>query len=65
MQEDKKCPFGFDEPKHTKSGSRNNSTWWPNQLNLKILHQNSSLTNPMVDDFDYAKEFESLNYKEL
>ena len=65
MQEDKKCPFGFDEPKHTKSGSRNNSTWWPNQLNLKILHQNSSLTNPMADDFDYAKEFESLNYKEL
>ena len=65
MQEDKKCPFGFDEPKHTKSGSRNNSTWWPNQLNLKILHQNSSLTNPMEDDFDYAKEFESLDYKEL
>ena len=65
MQEDKKCPFGFDEPKHTKSGSRNNSTWWPNQLNLKILHQNSSLTNPMEDDFDYAKEFKSLDYKEL
>ena len=65
MQEDKKCPFGFDEPKHTKSGSRNNSTWWPNQLNLKILHQNSSLTNPMDNDFDYAKEFESLDYKEL
>ena len=65
MQEDKKCPFGFDEPKHTKSGSRNNSTWWPNQLNLKILHQNSSLTNPMDNDFNYAKEFESLDYKEL
>ena len=69
MQEDSngkgKCPYGFDKPKHTKAGSRNNSTWWPNQLNLKILHQNSSLTNPMNDDFDYAKEFKSLNLNEL
>ena len=60
-----KCPYGFDKPKHTKAGSRNNSTWWPNQLNLKILHQNSSLTNPMNDDFDYAKEFKSLDLNEL
>ena len=69
MQEDSngkgKCPYGFDKPKHTKAGSRNNSTWWPNQLNLKILHQNSSLTNPMNDDFDYAKEFKSLDLYEL
>ena len=69
MQEDSnekgKCPYGFDKPKHTKAGSRNNSTWWPNQLNLKILHQNSSLTNPMDDDFDYAKEFKSLDLNEL
>ena len=63
--EKKSCPFGFDKPKHTKAGSRNNSTWWPNQLNLKILHQNSSLTNPMYEDFDYAKEFKSLDLKEL
>ena len=60
-----KCPYGFDKPKHTKAGSRNNSKWWPNQLNLKILHQNSSLTNPMNDDFDYAKEFKSLDLNEL
>ena len=69
MQEDSngkgKCPYGFDKPKHTKAGSRNNSKWWPNQLNLKILHQNSSLTNPMNDDFDYAKEFKSLDLNEL
>ena len=69
MQEDSngkgKCPYGFDKPKRTKAGSRNNSTWWPNQLNLKILHQNSSLTNPMNDDFDYAKEFKSLDLNEL
>lgn len=38
-----------------------NRDWWPNQLNLKILHQNSKLTDPMGDDFDYAKEFESLD----
>ena len=69
MQEDSnrigKCPYGFDKPKHTKSGTRNNSTWWPNQLNLKILHQNSSLANPMNEDFDYSKEFKSLDLKEL
>ena len=64
MQETK-CPFGFDKPKHTKAGSRNNSSWWPDQLNLKILHQNSSITNPMDDNFDYAKEFKSLDLEEL
>ena len=41
--------------------ARTNRDWWPNQLNLKILHQNSSLTNPMGEGFDYAKEFESLD----
>lgn len=63
--ENNKCPFGFDNPKHTKAGSLNNSSWWPNQLNLKILHQNSSLTNPMDDGFDYSKEFKSLDLSEL
>ena len=32
-----KCPYGFDNPKHTKTGSFNNSNWWPNQLNLKFF----------------------------
>ena len=62
---DQKCPFGFDNPKHTKAGSLNNASWWPNQLNLKILHQNSSLTNPMDDEYDYSKEFNSLDLNEL
>tara|TARA_A100001035_G_scaffold148467_1_gene116672 strand:- start:3555 stop:5741 length:2187 start_codon:yes stop_codon:yes gene_type:complete len=62
---EKKCPYGFDNPKHTKAGSFNNSNWWPNQLNLKILHQNSSLTNPMGEKFDYSKEFNSLNFNDL
>ena len=38
-----------------------NSDWWPNQLNLAVLHQNSSLPNPMPEDFDYAEEFKSLD----
>tara|TARA_B100001142_G_scaffold329976_2_gene395413 strand:- start:5604 stop:7796 length:2193 start_codon:yes stop_codon:yes gene_type:complete len=60
-----KCPYGFDNPKHTKAGSHNNSTWWPNQLNLKILHQNSILTNPMDIEFNYSEEFLSLNLNDL
>ena len=39
-----------------------NRDWWPNQLNLKILHQNSSRSNPMGEDFNYAKEFKSLEF---
>jgi len=42
-----------------------NSDWWPNQLNLSILRQNSELTNPLGTDFDYAKEFSSLDYNAL
>ncbi len=45
----------------TKFGSMSNRNWWPNQLNLKILHQNSPLSDPMDKDFDYAKEFKSLD----
>lgn len=42
-----------------------NSDWWPNQLNLSILRQNSALSNPMEEDFDYIKEFNSLDYYDL
>ncbi len=52
-----KCPVA-----HTAVvGTRSNRDWWPNQLNLKILHQNSPLTDPMGSEFDYADEFESLD----
>ncbi len=47
--------------RHTAQGSLSNATWWPNQLNLKILHQNSSLSDPMDKDFNYAKEFNALD----
>jgi len=46
---------------HTNLGVRSNRDWWPNQLNLRMLHQNSSLSNPMDPDFDYAKAFEKLD----
>ncbi|MBU0983230.1 MAG: catalase/peroxidase HPI [candidate division Zixibacteria bacterium] len=49
--------------RHTAAGSMSNADWWPEQLNLKILHQNSPLSDPMGEDFNYAKEFKSLNLK--
>ncbi|HUW04232.1 MAG TPA: catalase/peroxidase HPI [Acidimicrobiales bacterium] len=50
---------------NTAVGSTANEHWWPNQLNLKMLHQNSPASNPMDDDFDYAEEFKSLDYAAL
>ena len=47
----------------TNVGMRSNSDWWPNQLNLRILRQNSSLSNPMGEAFNYAKEFRKLDFK--
>jgi len=46
---------------HTTAGAKGNGDWWPNQLNLAILHQHSSLSNPMGERFDYAKEFKTLD----
>jgi catalase-peroxidase len=57
-----KCPV-MHSPRSVSV--RSNSDWWPNQLNLKMLHQNSSLSNPFGKGFDYAKAFKSLDYKAL
>jgi catalase-peroxidase len=57
-----KCPVMHGT---TNVGMRSNSDWWPNQLNLKMLHQNSTLSNPMDAAFNYAKEFKKLDYKAL
>jgi catalase-peroxidase len=46
---------------HSAAGSTANANWWPDQLNLKILHQHSPLSDPMSRNFNYAKEFKSLN----
>src|SRR5271170_1914849 len=47
--------------KHTAAGAATNAYWWPNQLNLKVLHQHSSLSDPMDKEFNYAEEFKSLD----
>jgi catalase-peroxidase len=59
-----KCPVTGATSKG-KMGGTKNSDWWPNQLNLKILQQNSEKINPMDGGFDYAKEFSLLDYKAL
>jgi len=56
-----KCPVTGASQRHTAAGTMSNSDWWPDQLNLKILHQNSSLSNPMDKEFNYAEEFKSLD----
>ncbi|MCX7671868.1 MAG: catalase/peroxidase HPI, partial [Anaerolineae bacterium] len=63
MSEEKKCPVTGSV--HTVGRGTTNKDWWPNQLNLKILHQHSSLSNPMGEDFDYAEEFQKLDYEAL
>jgi len=56
-----KCPFAPASKKHTTAGAYSNSSWWPNQLNLKILHQNSPVTRPTNKDFNYSEKFKSLD----
>ncbi len=56
-----KCPVLHGAPKNTVYGVRSNRDWWPNQLNLKILHQHSALSDPMGRDFDYAAAFKTLD----
>ena len=67
MSEQSKCPFtgAGTPPKHPTGRGTSNRDWWPNNLNLKILSQHSSLVNPMDKKFSYAKEFKKLNYKSL
>ncbi|NNC50369.1 MAG: catalase/peroxidase HPI [Flaviramulus sp.] len=56
-----KCPFLNGELNQAAGGGMTNKDWWPNQLKLNILRQNSSLVDPMGDDFNYAEEFKSLD----
>ena len=56
MSTETKCPFH-----HTAGSGKSNHDWWPNQLNLKILHQHSSLSDPMGKGFNYAEEFKTLD----
>jgi len=61
MSGDSKCPVTGRSRKHAAGGGTSNQDWWPNQLNLKILHQHSALSNPMGEKFHYAKEFRKLD----
>jgi len=58
MSEEAKCPVA-----HEKKQIRTNALWWPDQLNLGILHQHGKLGDPMLEDFDYKKEFQNLDLK--
>lgn len=57
------CPFHGGALKQTAGGGTRNRDWWPNQLKLSVLREQSALSNPMDKDFDYAKEFKSLDLK--
>ncbi len=59
------CPVMHGGTQHAKAGTQSNHNWWPNQLNLKILHQNSSKSDPMGAGFNYAEEFAKLDMKAL
>lgn len=56
MNAESKCPVAHQPPR-----ARTNSQWWPDALNLALLHQHSTLSDPMVEDFDYRKEFQTLD----
>ena len=65
MNSESKCPVMSPAHRNTAAGGLSNRDWWPNQLNLQMLHQHSSLSNPLGEEFSYAKEFESLDLDEL
>ena len=65
MESENKCPALGGPHRHTAVGTMSTQHWWPNQLNLKILHQNSTLSDPMGEDFNYAEEFKSLDLDAL
>ena len=64
MNSNGQCPMNPSH-RHTASGAFSNRDWWPNQLKLQILHQNSSLSDPMEESFDYAEEFKTLDLDAL
>jgi catalase-peroxidase len=61
MSNEAKCPFAATHGARTTAGAQSNRDWWPNRLNLKILHQHSAKSNPMDARFDYAEEFGKLD----
>ena len=58
---DAACPFAGSARKPTAAGAATNGNWWPEQLNVKLLHQQSTLSNPLGETFNYAAAFKSLD----
>ena len=56
-----RCPFAGAVSGNAKAGRRSNRDWWPEQLNLSILHQHSAMSNPLGAEFDYAQAFKTLD----
>ncbi len=65
MSNESKCPFAGAHGARSRVGVQSNRDWWPNQLNLAILHQHAPASNPLGADFDYAEEFKKLDYAAL
>jgi catalase-peroxidase len=65
MNEESKCPVTGRTSKPIAGSGTSNRDWWPNQLNLKILHQHSHMSNPMGEAFNYAEEFKKLDLEAL
>jgi catalase-peroxidase len=65
MDDNSKCPVTGKGLEHAPRKRTSNRDWWPNQMDLKVLHQNSPMSNPMGESFNYAEEFEKLDYQAL
>jgi catalase-peroxidase len=65
MSENSNCPVTGGANKQATGRGTSNKDWWPNQLNLKILHQNTPMSNPMGEEFNYAEEFKKLDLEAL
>ncbi|MCP5270677.1 MAG: catalase/peroxidase HPI [Burkholderiaceae bacterium] len=65
MSQEAKCPFHAAGGARATHGMQSNADWWPNQLNLAILHQHQPVSSPMDPDFDYAEAFQKLDYAAL
>ena len=65
MSNENKCPVSSGPNKKTSVGAASNQDWWPNQLNLNILHQHDKKSDPTDEGFDYREEFKKLDYQAL
>ena len=65
MSNEAKCPFAGIHGARTKASAQSNQDWWPNKLNLKILHQHSAKSNPLGGQFNYPEEFKKLDLAAL